>query len=155
LGSRVVAMLLDGRPRAGESAVNAVSEALLDHLLEAGNSLGLHGTPLTGEDDLEYPAFTSIRFVRGADQRRMPIVSCAVGAPGWSVLLSSRDVPSSIRGGPFRRLGRIVAVLLHALCPKAGINEARTIIVDDQFGREMPTTMAELVDACVRLGVER
>jgi tetratricopeptide (TPR) repeat protein len=155
LGRRVVAMLLEHRPCIADRFVVPVSEVLFDHLVAAAGSAGLEVPPLNCKSSSERAATSFARMPQLAGPDETPVVAAAVGASGWGAFLGERRVPPCILGRPFQRLCTLLVRLLDGLCPKGGIDQAKTMYVDDQLGREMPTTFAESVGACLRHQVRR
>jgi tetratricopeptide (TPR) repeat protein len=126
LGPRATAAFL-GRPLAdGEDLVEGVSAVLLEAL---GASAGDEAPPVIPVRRLE-------------DGARL----LGVGAPGWGVLVTPDDAAATVVSRGFVALRRAVGRL---------VGEPGTIVVDDRFGCDVPTTRAELLEVCVKRGAER
>jgi tetratricopeptide (TPR) repeat protein len=79
----------------------------------------------------------------------------AVGTEGIGLLVTDRRVRTPQAPDGRLRLGALTRDLLEALCPDAGIEAAGTIVVEENHGREVPTSAAELLDVCIRRGLRR
>jgi tetratricopeptide (TPR) repeat protein len=155
LGSRVVAMLLDRKPRHDENLVEVLSQKLFDHLTAAAERAGRRvPVPVAGEN---HPPRSPVFVRTGGDSEWLKNAEAqeAVGGPGWGAFLSRHVVPAAVCGGSFEKLRAALAALLQELCPGALINQSPTIVVDDQFGDEIPTTLAELINCSARIQVGR
>src|SRR5262249_43162674 len=71
------------------------------------------------------------------------------------VLAVSRPVPAPFEGRQHRALRALVRRVLLALLPSEELARAVTIAVDSRLGREIPVSLAEMVETCLRLGVSR
>lgn len=78
-----------------------------------------------------------------------------IGSPGWAVIVSPSVCAAGFDGEAHRTLRALVAEMLSDAQPAAGWEDARTIVVDEQWGRGLPATYAEAIDLSLRTGVHR
>jgi len=123
-----------------------ISRALLASLEDAAAAAGCAGGAHAG-DAGEPPPVVHASLV-GPD---VLAASRGVGAPGWGVLLAPGRLDMPFRGPAHDRLRAGVVRLLREACP-AVEGRGATLVVDDQLGRDLPTTAAELVAVCLRHG---
>lgn len=130
----------------------AVSNALLTSLRAAAEASRLESGSAVATDSREQvPAFARLDLVSSGTIDAASLVG--VGADGWSVFASGTRIPAAIEGDACRRLRGLLHHLLLQGNPTAALRNASTILVDDGLGSEMPTTSAQLLDACLRTGV--
>jgi hypothetical protein len=146
-------MLIGRRPRDDEDIVGAVSAALLERLLAALQASYPGQARLDESGRGSIPVFTRPTVLHGRETAITPVA--VVGARGWGVALYEADVPQAVEGAVLDRLRRVLFQTLRLLCPTTEIEDARTVVVDDQFGREIPTDFLELAGLCVRMRAKR
>jgi hypothetical protein len=76
-------------------------------------------------------------------------IECAIGAPGWSILVTRASCTPQFTGERHQLLRLYVSQLLKAICPVRELGVPETIAVDDQFGCEMPSSPVELLKTCI------
>jgi tetratricopeptide (TPR) repeat protein len=151
LAPRVVAMLLQGQQPTDEHMVVSVSAALLERLREVFPESGdFRSDSSFGIDDVR----PGPNFLRIQNRSLQSILTSAVGSDGWGVILSATSHRLAVDCEAHRRLRLTIAVLLERFCPGCGVASAPSVLVDDQFGRELPATWSQLRDMCVRLGIK-
>jgi tetratricopeptide (TPR) repeat protein len=130
----------------GGDLPEAISSALFTALLSSTKTSAL--TPLMAltirDSVLEkspIPVFLRADSVR----EEQASVASVVGARGWGVLTTSMQAPLQFTGMQHRRLRALVAEICTRLCPSAGWQNTPTLIVDDQFGREVPENAPEMI----------
>jgi hypothetical protein len=106
-----------------------------------------------GEPRLDPPALVRSTSLP-PDLRSHPTAE-AVGCADWMVVALPTEAPAGHDGAAHRRLRSLLHELLSQQQPVAALRDARTLVVDDRLGRDMPRTPAETVAACLRLGVPR
>ena len=89
-------------------------------------------------------------FIRYDDERALALTRSAIaaGTEGWGVLVSPTRVSAPAGSRAQERLRAALAVLM-----SRSIGPFGTAVIDDRFGREIPTTASELVDVAMRRDV--
>jgi tetratricopeptide (TPR) repeat protein len=156
LSSRVAGAILSRKPAPDESLPEAISGAL-EVLLRDTSRAADHGpAPAVLDQDLDaLPAPVFVRSDRLPAAASPPVIECAVGAPGWSVLATNLSLPAPFAGAQHRRLCALLYALLQARAATEELANRATLVVDDRLGDEMARTRAELYDTCLRLDVPR
>ncbi|WP_437587677.1 hypothetical protein [Sorangium sp. So ce1000] len=77
----------------------------------------------------------------------------ALRGPGGWVLGAEAESPPVVVSAANRRLRAALAALLAPTASPGAPAALRTIVVDDQLGRELPGSDAEILSVCLRLGV--
>lgn len=141
IGGRAASAIVGRAVRAGDEVVELVSQALLSRWRETGVSL----PAVTGA-----PAFAST-----GDSGRL---ARFVTGDGWSVGLGLRGPsaarPARVRGA-WDALRAVVWGRVRSDAPGSLFSPDDTVLVDDRFGREMPLTELEAIEACARLGASQ
>ncbi|HKI34433.1 MAG TPA: tetratricopeptide repeat protein [Gemmataceae bacterium] len=145
---RSVVAILGRPPAAGENKCEAVSDSLAQALAAAAKTAGLAAGAADGAT--HEPAF--VRSDDLGDEEALGSAR-AVGAAGWGVLVLPQAVRPTYVGDGHRRLCRLVFALLQQLAPAGALPAAEALAVDDQLGRDVPTTFAEALVTCLRLRV--
>ncbi len=151
LAKRAIRMLLGGYPESSESLVNVLATALMGHLAEAIRRSPM--APLSGNLTSLTPSFVSSTTLESA--RRLKNVRLgAVGTPGWGLLTCDERLPSAVESLGISQLARMTFSLLCSLSPSSELRAAQTLVVDDQFGTDVPVNRRELARMAVRFDAE-
>lgn len=157
LAPRVVASILGRKPIRVEENAEEVSAALISRLIAAVAALGGQpGLPTMADADADLDSSTPPVFLRVAELPQgmaAQALERAVGASGWGVLVASSALPAPFEGLYHRRLRSLLHRLLTSICPDADLGGVATFVIDDRFGHEIPATVGELLDVCIRLGI--
>jgi tetratricopeptide (TPR) repeat protein len=153
LAPRVATAILGGRAVKDAELVEEISSVLLGEIALASklNGLDVKIVQTCPEGRYDVPVFISDEQVGGADISSN--IEYALGGPGWGVLMSSVAVTPQYCGPRHAGLRLYLLRLLEVLSQSHLFTLAKTIIVDDRQGHEIPSTFVELVEACVRLAV--
>ncbi|MGZ3459112.1 MAG: hypothetical protein ACXU86_11490 [Archangium sp.] len=150
LAPRVAGSLLGRMASLHEDMPEAFSAALSERLVASANAAGLT-LPSVCANPL--PAFARIEDVA----RELPAgaIYMAAGAPGWSILLCRAPISPAFSGPQHDQLRALLLTHLEAWLPPGAFAGCATVLVDDRFGRELPSTKRELLEVCLRLGIPR
>jgi hypothetical protein len=155
IGSRTLAAILarpwplTSRPTIAEVA-GALEAQLTDAAIAFGRPAIVDAVHREGRDAT--PAFVGGDLSPSQDGA---LDLQAVGTEGIGFLLTERRAPTRQAPDGQLRLGALTRDLLEALCPDAGIEAAGTVVVEENHGREIPTSAPELLDVCIRRGLRR
>jgi hypothetical protein len=155
LAPRVVKALLGKTPPVTNEIVESVSAELFALLRDAAGRSEI-AVLTAAVPDVHYDSSSPPVFVHSGeitDQKAFAALAGAVGGPGWSVFYATLGVRRQFTGDNFCRLQTLVHELLCLLGPQDVLTKAHTLVVDDQYGREIPGSKHELLAACLRLGV--
>lgn len=156
LGQRVAAAIVSRGLSTTEGLEENVSASLVSLLLDSAGKSSLVRADLPAElHDLE--ALPAPSFVRadGAPKAAFEQSVSALAAGGLGLLLTREKLPTVFSGANHLRLRALLYDLLKRLSPEAIFEGARSILVDDRLGREIPADALELLEACVRLSVPK
>lgn len=154
IGPRVLTLIL-GAPPGNGIQTEAVSAALLAHIRSAAAVAGNTRTaPLLAGSTLASPSMSSVPFARVEDQlgdaSGADPVAIVLG-DGWSVVASRRQVRGASTGAQHSLLRATLFDLIRGRCPRDALPETRSILVDDDFGFDIPCTQNTQVSCAVRL----
>ena len=155
IGSRTLAAILARPwPLTSRPTIAEVAGALEAQLTDAAIALGRPAIVAAVHRDARdaVPAFVGGDLSPSHD---VALDLQAVGTEGIGFLVTERRAPARQAPDGRLRLGALTRDLLDALCPRAGIEAAGTIVVEENHGREVPTSAAELLDVCIRRGLRR
>ena len=146
LAPRAAMAILRRKAAVGEEVTEAVSAALLQEMARAARAVGLEIEPPTPEylKTARVPVF--IHIDHGPESQ---VIECAIGAPGWSILVTRASCAPQFTGERHQLLCLYVSQLLKVICPVRELGAPDTIAVDDQFGCEMPSSPVELLKTCL------
>ncbi len=147
LPARTVSMLLGVIPQTSR-VVEQVSSVLLRKLEHSARTLNISCAGLNNES----PQF--VNHATFAEQTCHPNSYSATGSVGWGVMTSDVVLRSSFTYSAMRELRNLAYRLLSQCSQSPSLRAAGTIIVDDQFGTEIPTTIDELLNLAVRWRAE-
>jgi len=120
-----------------KDGVDVVSDALARRLPQSDSI-----------EHIDAPAFQRLAAAPGnADECR-----AVVGGEGWGVVLSSRPVRQRLPSTGHRRLR---ALLWNRICsevPADSLHAVSAVFIDDRYGRELPTSVAGLMESALRTG---
>jgi hypothetical protein len=153
IGSRTLAAILDQRwPLASRPTVEEVAAALSAQLTDAALASGRPPVVAAVRRDprAPIPAFVRNDLPIDVDSELL-----AAGSDGVGFVVAEARAPTGCARVEQLQLGALVRSLLDVLCPAGGIGTAGTIVVDDNFGREVPVSAPELLGVCIRLGMHR
>jgi tetratricopeptide (TPR) repeat protein len=123
--------------RTEEDVVEAVSVALARSVSVAAKAVGALPTH-AGE--------SAATFVQPARLPSPP--AFAFGGPGWGLLACETAAPVAFTGTEYDSLRALVTTILHDRAP--AVAPLRTIAVDDQLGRDVPTVITEMLASALR-----
>lgn len=133
-----------------DNLVEVVSAALCSQLIISAKLAGLEQCARRMQDaNGEEPPV----FMRPALGVCHGTVSHAVLGPGWSILTGTTVHPPQIISEAFRRLRLMLLQLIRVLYARARLPVVGTLLIDDCFGREIPTTVFELLESAIRFRV--
>lgn len=145
---RVTAAILGSAVEKGNGdPCDAVSEALTSHLAAAAAGI-------EASEDLAASSGDAVVIARAGGISPEILASRgwhALRGPGFWVLGTTREVEPIISSTASLRLRSALTALLVPATP--GRVALRTIVVDDQLGRDLPGSEAEMITACLRLGL--
>jgi hypothetical protein len=153
IGSRTLAAILDQRwPLASRPTVEEVAAALSAQLTDAALASGRPPVVAAVRRDprAPIPAFVRNDLPIDVDSELL-----AAGSDGVGFVVAEARAPTGCARVEQLQLGALVRSLLDVVCPAGGIGTAGTIVVDDNFGREVPVSAPELLGVCIRLGMHR
>jgi tetratricopeptide (TPR) repeat protein len=136
-----------GRVAAGADLVEGVSAVLMRELNQALAAGPGAPPPVTA-------APMPPTFIRASQIGDAELFASArlIGQDGWSVIASAIETREQFGGPAFRALRDLLAGLIAVA---AGERVAvRTVIIDDILHMEMPSTLAQALDACARMRCE-
>ena len=144
IGWRVLSAILGRKAVPASTPTEQVAGALAGLLAASAEAAGIGLSPAPQRA----PAFVRADRVHGAAAE-------ALGAPGFSVLVTREPFSSALAGPCHDALAALVAGLASAAAGAPEIANAPAILVDDGFGREMATTREGLIATCLRLSIGR
>lgn len=154
IGPRCTAGILGRKPAGSANVPEEVSAALRAAVATAAARGGMEGIAERARarklDLFDPPSFcTSARFLQS-----WPVgeIDEAILAGGIGVYLSGEHATPQIIGPETARLRTLMLLLLEELTRSPLPAGAGTVIVDDAFGREIPSNVAELLAGALRLG---
>ena len=156
VGGRTIGYILGEKLRPGANMPEAIAASLSASILSAMANSGAiestHGLRWLDLNGRSAPVFARTERIR----RILPhaVIPRALLTSGFSILATQDVVMPQILGENSTRLRVLLYTLLEALAPPGFLAEIETLVVDDAFGREIPSTLEELLPVCVRLGVQ-
>ncbi len=152
IGSRTLAAILERPwPLTSRPTTEEVVAALLAQLTGAALASGQPTIVAALQRDAPAPVPTFVRH-RPTD---VELELLAAGSDGVGFLAAAAPTPTQPAGDDQLRLRALVRDLLDVLCPGCDVETAGTIVVDDNFGRDVPVSAPELLGLCIRLGLPR
>jgi hypothetical protein len=148
LGARVASAILGRRPEPGEDLAESVSACLLDSVR---TSWAQAGHEMREEDLTTAPSVVSLSALARAGD--VPPMASAVGAAGWSVLLTEGAASYTCLSSSHMALRRFLGVVIGAAALRARNGGPVTIVIDDELGMELPTTRGALIASALRLNI--
>jgi hypothetical protein len=121
-----------------------IAQALCHGLSRSARAAGL--TTETG--NAPRICFQALEAARGGR------FAAAIGADGWSCLLDTSETQPALDGAAYRQLNALTLHLIQLLQPRFRLPSSGTLWLDRQGGREIPTSLAELVDSVARREVD-
>jgi tetratricopeptide (TPR) repeat protein len=153
IGSRTLAAILERQwPLTSRPTCEEVAAALLAQLTDAALASGQPPIVAAVQRDVREPIPAFARSNLAGD---LQLEAVAAGCDGVGFLAAQPRTRIRWARDDQLQLGALVRALLDALCPGCGVETAGTIIVDDNFGREVPMSAPELLGLCIRLGLPR
>ena len=152
LGRRVVAAILGPEKWAPGNAIDSVAAALISHLAAAASAaqMGAEISAIANPDPARAPTFARSERITEFDQRG-PWQALLV-AKRW-LLGSEAELPPTIASGTNRRLRSVLLGLVSIGGNRTACRNVHTLIVDDQLGRDLPSSDSELLAVCLRLNL--
>lgn len=138
------------RDRAHHTDTEDVSAAMADMLVKLADGAGV--ARALG-DDARRPAPACVRVDPDGAAPGTAAPIRALGCTTCCAMALETPVAPAVDGPAYRRLCGILRDLLEVLTGCSPLDEP-TLLIDDQFGCEMPRTPAEMHSMCVRHGVE-
>jgi tetratricopeptide (TPR) repeat protein len=154
LGSRTLAAILNEQwPLGSRPMLGEVATALLAQLTDAALASDRPPVVAAVRRDVRepVPAFVRNGLPTDVDAERLAAGSHGVGF----IATEARSPQRRAEHVEQLQLGALVRSLLDVLCPAAGVDTAGTIVVDDNFGREVPVSASELLGLCIRFSAHR
>jgi tetratricopeptide (TPR) repeat protein len=155
LRSRVASAILNRRVLHGNIDHCAVAVKLEENLLYSARAADPELADRVIKDAgsrVEAPTFCRTDQIVDADLSR---INRAVMGPGWSLLAGNFHSRPAIVSQSYLSLCRTLRALAESACPSHAWDTCNALIVDDRFGNEMPTKLAEVVDLCLRMKVHQ
>lgn len=144
VASRVATAIVERNVAPGETDPEEISAAFEARLARAARAMGFSDPPAQETA----PVFVHV------DRVEAPTLDAAVLGDGWSVLTTEHQARPALQSDELVRLGRLLRDLIDAACPVDVLRRTRSIVIDDCFGTEVPTTLAQLMALAVRLRIE-
>jgi hypothetical protein len=94
-------------------------------------------------------------FCRVSRLEERTAIKGAAGTAGLSIIASAEQIPVGFSGNESLRLRGLVYHLLRAIQPDTLLAQVQTLAIDDRLGQEIPATASELLESCLRLGINR
>ena len=155
LAKRVTLGILNNRLPSNANLTESVSQILIEKLLSLAKA-----SKLDLASKLEYvrPEPRSPVFIR-RDLLPQEILSGKIKScfvlPDCSMLISSLSPTRRIDSINYQRLCSMLFELLKLVYPLKDFTKVKSIIIDDDLGYDIPTTIPELLSSCIRLEVPR
>lgn len=149
IGPRVVNAILGAGAATQSDRLEAVSAALFTEISKSASRAGVR---IAGVSANGSPSFVSTGRFRASK----PGAGCSRAAliHGISALATRERIAPQIDGESSRRLRAHLYALLSSGAPRDFFAPLDTMVVDDSFGREIPSTWEELLPVFVRLRTE-
>jgi tetratricopeptide (TPR) repeat protein len=151
IGRRITGAILASFKRTEGNLLDNVSSAFTSHLLTSAANAGFQSELLAMSNaDPDYaPAFVSSDYI--STETTSSAQWSAISGPGGWVLGSDATVAPIISSSANRRLRSAMGALL-ALANTAG-HTLRTVVLDDQLGRDIPSMRNEILGVGLRLAL--
>jgi hypothetical protein len=153
LTPRVAKSLIGFVPDTPGELIERISRELLSSLARAARD--------SGQDEINAVTTTDLgesrsNFTRADCLDAGHRLEWAIGGAGWGIMGSSQPLGVSdwrTDTSNRRQLCSYICRIVYGLSGRAELKDVQTVLVDDRFGQELPTTALELLEISVRFAV--